>query len=97
MEALTASKALDVLAETMWQKHSNTIFDYIKELEDRVNQLERNNQKDFLKQKEVFKEFGIGHATLKNWVACGLEEIRIESRVYYDRKDIQSYLDRHKI
>ncbi|MBG9987596.1 hypothetical protein HZY88_01225 [Aerococcaceae bacterium DSM 111176] len=91
-----ADKALDLLANSMWEKYSLSIFDYIKKLEERINQLERDKQKAYLRQKEIFQEFGIGHATLKNWVACGLNEIRVENRVYYDRQDIQAYLNKHK-
>ena len=48
-------------------------------------------------QKELIKEFGIGHATLKKWVALGLPEVWIENRVYYDREDVTKFLLQHKM
>lgn len=97
MEQMTTEKAFEYIAHRMFETHSGRIFSYIKEMESRIEELEREKKKSYLRQKEVCAEFGIGHATLKHWVACGLEEIWIENRVYYDRKDLEQYMNRHKV
>lgn len=97
METMTTEKAFEYIANNMFEIHSVNILNYIQKIESRIEELERENKKAYLRQKDVCAEFGIGHATLKNWVACGLEEIWIENRVYYDRKDIERYMNQHKI
>ncbi|MFL2142948.1 helix-turn-helix domain-containing protein [Ruoffia sp. FAM 20857] len=97
MEVMTTEKAFECIANNMFKVHSVTIFNHIKKMELRIEELEREKRKAYLKQKEVCSEFGIGHSTLKNWVSNGLPEIWIENRVYYDRKDIETYMDKHKI
>ena len=94
---MTTEKAFEYIANSMFEIHSENIFSYIKAIELRLDELERTNKKSYLRQKEVFNEFGIGHTTLKRWVAKGLEEIWIENRVYYDRKDIERYMNEHRV
>lgn len=96
MEAISISQALEVIADQLIDDKISIFVEYINQLESRIDQLETQNNKDYLQQKEVFQAFGIGHKTLKTWVYKGLDEIWIGNRVYYSRTDIERYLEKNK-
>ena len=87
----TQSDALmSQLADYLWENYAGKMNDLLATLSQRVSQLEAS-------QHEVMETFGIGHRTLKTWVANGLPEIWLGNRVYYDRNDLQHYMETQKI
>ena len=44
-------------------------------------------------QKEVFELLGIGRRRLKNWVDRGLDEMRVDNRVYYRYSDLLEFIE----
>ncbi|MBF0942272.1 helix-turn-helix domain-containing protein [Abiotrophia sp.] len=94
----TQSDALmSQLADYLWENYAGKMNDLLATLSQRVSQLEASQHKAYLTQHEVMETFGIGHRTLKTWVANGLPEIWLGNRVYYDRNDLQHYMETQKI
>ncbi|KAA9238604.1 MULTISPECIES: hypothetical protein [Aerococcus] len=58
------------------------------------------SQQRYLRPQDVRDEFFIGERTLKTWEAHGLKKIELptqsKSRFYYDRKDIEQFMESNK-
>lgn len=93
----TTNLELDMVMDVIWKNRAKDVIEKVVMLEERLNHLETSNKNRYLRQKEVFEMYCIGHTILKQWVKCGLTEIWIDNRVYYDVNDIQVYFEKHKI
>jgi len=82
---------VSIMEETMarWQAETNErVFLLIKEAVDSAG-----NSNDVVKQKYCASHFGISVNTLKEWVAHGCPEIRLESgMVFYSKKAVHDWL-----
>ncbi|SEQ55651.1 Helix-turn-helix domain-containing protein [Ignavigranum ruoffiae] len=85
------------LVEHIVNQYIQSILERLSQIEGRMTELEPKVNKSYLTQKEVCKIFKIGHRTLKKWVANGLNEIWLDKRVYYDRRDIEVFLENYKL
>lgn len=83
------------MEETMarWQQETNErIFIMIKEAVDSAT-----DSNDVVKQKYCANHFGISVNTLKDWVAHGCPEIRLETgMVFYSKKAVRDWLLAHQ-
>lgn len=57
----------------------------------------QNEENHFMKTLEVAQLLNISKPTINSWVEKGvLRRIKIQSRVYFDRKEVMSLLDKKK-
>lgn len=90
--------SLDEVIQSMIESSLNDLTKEITDLKSKLLEYENKSvNKRIYQQKEVIKEYGIGHTTLKSWVKKGLPELWMDNRVYYDRQDIEDFLIAHKI
>lgn len=62
-----------------------------------VEKLRSQPVKRYYKQHEIMNHFKIGHRKLMSWVAMGLPYIEIEHSIFYDIKDVEAFMDKHKV
>ena len=71
----------------------STIDNVVDKIERQIRISSTNPTKEILMQKEVFDLLGIGRRRLKNWVDRGLNEIRVDNRVYYRYSDLMHFIE----
>ncbi len=96
--SINSASTLDSMINIIIERSLHSLNSELEVLRNRLEEVEsQTHSKRMFQQKELIKEFGIGHATLKKWVALGLPEVWIENRVYYDREDVTKFLLQHKM
>ena len=87
------SKAIEMIIENKLEFYQNDFAEKIASLERQINISSTNPGKEILMQKEVFELLGIGRRRLKNWVDRGLDEMRVDNRVYYRYSDLLEFIE----
>lgn len=87
------SKAIEMIIENKLEFYENDFAEKIASLERQINISSTNLGKEILMQKEVFELLGIGRRRLKNWVDRGLDEMRVDNRVYYRYSDLLEFIE----
>lgn len=87
------NQAMDMIIDSKLEKETEVLTNRIDQLEQKLLTATSNSHREILQQKEVFELLGIGRRRLKNWVERGLDEMRIDNRVYYRYSDIMQYIE----
>lgn len=85
--------AMDMLIDSKIEKYESALHLKITQLEKQLQTANTNPHNEILQQKEVFELLGIGRRRLKNWVDRGLNELRIDNRVYYRYSDLMNFIE----
>lgn len=87
------NNAVDLMIEYKLKEYEKSIDEKFEKLEKTFVIANRPPNHEILQQKEVFEMLGIGRKRLKNWVARGLNEIRVDNRVYYRYSEIMEFIE----
>ena len=87
------TKAIDSIIDSKLEYYEILLDEKIEEIERQIRISSTNPTKEILMQKEVFDLLGIGRRRLKNWVDRGLNEIRVDNRVYYRYSDLMHFIE----
>src|SRR5690625_2879181 len=85
--------AMEMIIDYKLGAYETLMNEKIEQLEKRLQILNTNPKNEILQQKEVFELLGIGRRRLKNWVDRGLDEIRVDNRVYYRYSDLINFME----
>lgn len=86
------NNAVDMMIDSKLESEINSLNLKIAEIEQKIVTA-TNPMNEILQQKEVLELFGIGRKRLKNWVGRGLNEIRVDNRVYYRYTDLMNFIE----
>lgn len=87
------SRAIEMIIDNKMESYEMVFEEKIADLEKQLNISSTNPGKEILMQKEVFELLGIGRRRLKNWVERGLDEMRVDNRVYYRYSDLIKFIE----
>lgn len=87
------SRAIEMIIDNKMESYEMVFEEKIADLEKQLNISSTNPGKEILMQKEVFELLGIGRRRLKNWVERGLDEMRVDNRVYYRYSDFIKFIE----
>lgn len=85
--------AMDLIIEAKLEDYEKEINQKLAQLEKRFVAAGTNPYHEILQQKEICELLGIGHRRLRKWVERGLNEIRIDNRVYYRYSDLMAFIE----
>lgn len=88
------NNAVDLIIDHKIEGIAEIFNEKISNIERQLQTSINNPYKEILQQKEVFELLGIGRRRLKNWVDRGLNEIRIDNRVYYRYSDLMNFIEK---
>ena len=70
----------------------------IELVEQSVQTLHTRDDTRYLRQHELINYAGgVSKDTIRKWVTMGLKEIKIGQVVMYDKKDVDTFMNKHKI
>lgn len=84
--------AVEIMIESKLKEQEELLNERFEQLEQRMSTA-NTLQKEILQQKEVFEILGIGRRKLQKWIGRGLNEMRIDNRVYYRYSDIIQFIE----
>lgn len=87
------NNAVDLIIDHKIECITEVFNQKVANLERQLQTTSTNPHNEILQQKEVFELLGIGRRRLKNWVDRGLNEIRIDNRVYYRYSDLMDFIE----
>lgn len=87
------NQAMDLIIESKIKTYEEIFNEKFAQIERQLQTINANPHNEILQQKEVFELLGIGRKRLKNWVERGLNEIRIDNRVYYRYSDLMNFIE----
>lgn len=88
---------MNILSEEFINRLRDSIISIIRDAF-QVFMNQKLEETRYLQQKDARKYIGgITNQDFKRWVSLGLREIEVDGVLRYDKKDIDEFMERHKV